>query len=409
MVRNKIKGGNMNQEATELTPQQMLEQAVGGIMRHIEEEKATGYVATDATDVPVAVGDITPDWLTKILCAKHPGAAITSLTEKDHSHGTTARGLLTMEYNEAGQAAGLPKSLFGKATPSLQERIITGLSGAARNECGFYNNVRPNLDLELPICYFANADPESHRSILLFTDHSSDGTVFTNPSVYIDREKAEGQVRLLAGLHAATRESPLLKEIPGINTALGFQELLNMMINFEQDTYDGMEIAESVSPQSLMSSRETMYAKYMKSLELNVAMPSGLAHNDVHIGNWYVTPDGRMGLTDFQCGVLGHGSGDVAYALSSGLTVEDRRAWEQDLIKIYLEELHSKGVDRDVGFDDYWLWYRQQMFHGFAFWTYTIGAKDTNDEMQPQAYCLTNIERMAAALDDLESLKSIDL
>ena len=47
--------------------------------------------------------------------------------------------------------------------------------------------------------------------------------------------------------------------------------------------------------------------------------------------------DGRMGLCDWQCVSAGHWSLDVAYALTTLLTIEDRRAWERDLLARYLE------------------------------------------------------------------------
>jgi hypothetical protein len=52
----------------------------------------------------------------------------------------------------------------------------------------------------------------------------------------------------------------------------------------------------------------------LRSIALHDGRPATLLHNDVHLGNWYRTADGRMGLCDWQAVVLGHWSRDLAYA-----------------------------------------------------------------------------------------------
>jgi hypothetical protein len=87
-------------------------------------------------------------------------------------------------------------------------------------------------------------------------------------------------------------------------------------------------------------------------------------------GNWYVTGDGRMGLYDWQCIVRGGWARDVAYALSSHLTAEQRRHWEHDLIDRYCGRLAEAGRDVPSPAAAF-LAYRQQMMHGMTFWLMT--------------------------------------
>jgi hypothetical protein len=93
---------------------------------------------------------------------------------------------------------------------------------------------------------------------------------------------------------------------------------------------------------------------------------------------------------------------DFAYAMMGALTVEDRRAWERDLLTRYLEQLAAAGGDAP-SFDQAWLDYRQQVFHGLIFWLYTIGAGKLQPEMQPLKVSEANVERMAHAVIDLDS------
>jgi hypothetical protein len=358
--------------------------------------------------VPRSVDDVTPQWLTSILCAKHPGASVLDVRVYGGSDGSTSRRALEITYNEAGNEAGLPTRLFGKATPKLTSRLICGPGGALANEVGFYKTVRPQLEIEAPVAYHAEFDPASFRSIILFKDMSTEGTTFTNPLVYIDRAKAEDMIGIMAAYHGRFWGDPRLDTWNWLQTSEGFQIAVNEMIAFEKRSYVGMDRAQRVIPQSIMRTRDTIWNQgLMKSLALNVRKPYTYLHSDVHIGNWYLTSNGKMGLCDWQCTVKGQWAGDVCYGISSALTIEDRRAWERDLVKLYLERLREAGVREPPAFDRAWLEYRQQLFHPFFNWVYTIGQGVLQPAMQPDEFSILNIQRFAAAIEDLDSLKSL--
>jgi thiamine kinase-like enzyme len=366
-------------------------------------DKEANYVATGKEDIPVSVADASAQWLTAVLCGGVPGARVERVDVVGGSDGSTSRRALKLSYNEAGRAAGLPERLFGKATPALENRLICGLSGAIFNERDFYNEIRPHLSIEAPVSHFSAADAETFRSISLFDDMTLTDTVFVDTSHYIDRAKAEDMMGLLASFHADLLESDLLARMPHLKTTLEFQQDVSAGIEFEERSNIGIDRAASVIPAHLVSKKhELWYEGLMPSLERNVSGPTTLTHSDVHIGNWYVTAQGRMGLTDWQCVARGQGIIDVSYALSSALTIEDRRAWERDLVRLYAERLRAGGVPTTE--DEAWLGYRQQMFHAFYNWVYTIGFGEMQPSMQPDDISIVNIKRMAVALDDLDSL-----
>ena len=62
--------------------------------------------------IPTQFHEITPEWLTAVLCEKHPGAVVTAVEVKLASAGTHERHRLLPTYNEAGRQAGLPGSIF---------------------------------------------------------------------------------------------------------------------------------------------------------------------------------------------------------------------------------------------------------------------------------------------------------
>jgi len=362
----------------------------------------------DARAIPPSDEAITREWLSSALCGRLGDAEVVDFTFGGSDQGTTSRRKIVVTYNEAGNKAGLSTRIFAKTTAQFTSRLTVGITGAGVNEAEFYNRVRGDLDLEAPVAFYANADGRSGRSMFLFEDMAEvQGCTFLGPSHHIDRENAEGMVELLAALHATYWNSPKLNRFSWLQTSQEFQAGLNDKISFEGRSVIGIDRAQAVIPQALLDRKEDVFPATMRSLELNVRGPQTFLHHDVHVGNWYMTKDGRMGLGDWQCTVIGNWACDIAYVLSCGLDVEDRRAWEEDLVRLYLERLGAAGVDAP-SFDDAWLAYRRQMFHGLLFWVYTIGAGSRQPNMQPDEISLVNIERMTNAVVDLDSFAAVN-
>jgi thiamine kinase-like enzyme len=158
-----------------------------------------------------------------------------------------------------------------------------------------------------------------------------------------------------------------------------------------------------VIPPGLLSREAEVFPATLVSALRHAELPESVIHSDVHLRNWYVTRDGRMGLNDWQCVCRGHWSRDLAYCLSTALRVDDRRAWERELIAYYLDRLHAAGGPR-IEFDFAWRHYREQLLGALAWWTGTLGQPRDKQDMQPPDVSLGFIERMATAVDDLDAL-----
>jgi aminoglycoside phosphotransferase (APT) family kinase protein len=155
-----------------------------------------------------------------------------------------------------------------------------------------------------------------------------------------------------------------------------------------------------------MTRRHEVWPATMRAIAVHESEPSVFLHSDVHIGNWYQTGGGRMGLCDWQCPSRGYWARDFAYAVSAALTPEDRRNWERDLLARYLERLAAAGGAR-LDFDRSFTHYRQQLTHALAMWTITLCHSPLLPSMQSEAMTLAMIERIAIAMDDLDALDSI--
>jgi len=73
---------------------------------------------------------------------------------------------------------------------------------------------------------------------------------------------------------------------------------------------------------------------------------------------------------------------------------------------LYIDRMHAAGGPA-LSFQEAWLAYRQQAFHGLVFWLYTIGAGRLQPAMQPDEVSLANLERMTSMIDDLDSFGAL--
>lgn len=378
---------------------------VGG---RIIYERAMHPLARTLDDVPCSPNAITPEWLTAALCSQTSGATVTRVVVEAVSAGTQERHRLHVEYNEAGRRAGLPAAIFTKSLPSFVTRMIAGFSGHARVEGGFYMHVRPLLEIEAPTCFYSTYDRQTFTAIHLLEDLvATKQATFCGHKTKVTRAMAEDQIDLLATLHGRFYGDATLRErfrwladYPKWFT-IGAQKMQT-----EHYTGKALDAAASLMPAKLMQRREEVWPATMKALAVHTSEPSTFLHSDVHIGNWYQTGAGRMGLCDWQCPSRGHWSRDVAYAISSALEPEDRRNWERELLARYLERLAEHRAPK-LNFDKSFTWYRQQLLHAFSMWTITLRHSPLLPSMQTEAMTLAMMERVGTAIDDLDALDSV--
>lgn len=361
----------------------------------------------DGATVPATIAQLTPAYLTSVLSAGVADARVTAFSFGEGTDGTSSRRAIDVTWNDAGAAAGLPSAVYSKTSPGFVHRVLIGVTGAAAAEALFYSQIRPTLELGAPAGYHGSFDPATSRSLVLIEDIvRTRGATFGDASTYVDRAAAESMVDEMARYHGALWEDPRLdREWSSLLDAKAWQENFNGKTGFDRGALVGARLATEQVPAELWARRKEIRGALMRSLEANVRLPRTLLHQDVHPGNWFRLPDGSMNLYDWQAIAKGNWALDVAYALSAGLTVEDRRAWERDLLERYLEQLGAAG-GRPPTSDDAWLAYRQQMFHGFIFWTYTLLVGKLQ-ELQREEHVRELIRRTGQAIVDLDSLDAV--
>lgn len=381
------------------------EELAARVTRLFEEQQRTRPLARRAGDVVPDVHAITLEWLDDVLSPVLAGARVAGFRIEDVSSGTHARHRIHLDYENVPLAADLPRTLFTKSLPDVTTRMIAGVTGHARTEGNFYRQLRPELDLEIPRAYHSAVDRESFAALHLLEDVAATrGARFCDYRTPVSREMAEQMIDLLAGVHGHFHDDPRFAD--EFRWAAAYDRwfrggIAKLRIDYYTD--QALTRAAERIPSRLLARRDAVWPAALAALAVHEGSPPTFLHSDVHIGNWYRTREGGMGLCDWQCAARGHASRDVAYVLSAALTIANRRDWERELLRRYLDRLEAAGGPRlEAG--EFFDHYRGQMLHALLMWTPTLCHSEHLPDMQTEETSLCMIERMTAAIDDLDAL-----
>jgi aminoglycoside phosphotransferase (APT) family kinase protein len=362
----------------------------------------------ERTQIPARIEDVTHEWLTAVLCGDRQDTRVTGVSFDGGSSGTSVRCRLHLQYSPRGSDAEGPATVFAKSTPTLVTRIANGITGTAPAEAGFYRELRPLLTLEAPYGYYNAADTRSFRTVHLLEDLvATRNATFCAPTTPISRSQVEQIVGELATLHGSATKLPVERDQrpEWLRTYTQWWQESSSATYIRRYHHRGQASAddEEITPARLRGRSSTLWQKFVASVDAHLHLPPTLIHGDVHLGNWYVTGDGAMGLCDWQCISVGHWSRDLAYALASTLTIEQRRCWERELIALYLQRLAEAGGDA-LDFPATWDLYRQQTLGALVMWTPTHHPPRFLPAMQPRSMTTEMLWRILTAIDDLDAI-----
>ena len=370
---------------------------------HAAEEGRRHRQVSGLDELPLSYEAVTDAWLTAALCGEHPGVRVIGHQWGPPDDGTSNRRRLNIAYDEAGSRLGLPTALFCKASHGIANRMALGLTNAAYSEVQFYTALRRLLPIEAPVGLFARYDQASCNSIVILEDLGPRIAGFCDQRTPVSRDRAEGQVALLAAVHGAGYADARI--VGRLSSLVAWPDYFADTTRFglREGAEQGFRDAAGIIPARLSARADEIWPATLASVERQRHLPHTLCHGDVHLKNWYVTRDGRMGLSDWQCTHRGHWGRDLAYAISTALSIDDRRAWEEELLRFYLDRLRAAGGP-SVNFAEAWLHYRQQLPAALAWWTVTLSPPAGLPDMQPHETAVEFVRRIATAIDDLGSL-----
>lgn len=372
------------------------------ISAHVLWDHFVRPVAQAHDDVPWSIHGLSNEWLTAVLGRGIPEAVVLSFELGSGNHGSTVRRQLYVQWNEAGKTAGLPEHLYTKSTPTVATRLLASYGALA--EKNFFEKIRSELDIEAPQLVHSAHDFTSGRSLQIFDDLvATKGATFCDYTTSISRGQADEIVDILSVFHGqfygSERFETDLKWLYAHEYFLMGFDLSGNRIGHNR----AMIKAADVIPSEVQRRREEIWPQAIANLKLHDTEPRTLLHSDVHLGNWYITGTGHMGLCDWQVICTGHWARDVAYALSTILSVEQRRNWERELLARYLENMRER-CGLSTTFDAAFRQYRQQLFSALLMWTPTLCHSPLFPEMQPLEMSRTMIHRITTAIDDLDAL-----
>ncbi|KAJ3533408.1 hypothetical protein NM208_g8002 [Fusarium decemcellulare] len=378
---------------------------ISQIIRKVyEEEQKNPPVPRKYGDIPISYEAITAEWLTATLAPDTTGTLVKTFTLGPKDDGSSNRRRIELEW-EGPDAASFPTSVFCKAAHSVGNRIM--LSGAGTySEVLFYNSIRPLVDVEAPTAYFAGYDPKSWASMIMLNDISDRVTFGSHKTILTKTQFAE-QIQTLARLHGKFYQS---KE-PFFENLIGYKEQFdNLVITIDIETVcrTGFLAAKSAIPPRVFAREAEIWPVTVKSVERNASLPQTMVHGDVHLGNWYITRDHHMGLADWQAMARGHWSRDLAYVLGSGVTPENRRLWEHEMVRLYCSEFEKAGGPK-TDESEAWSELRKQAVGAIWYWTLAVIPSDLMPEsMQSNEASLEFIGRLTTLIDDHDALDAFN-
>ncbi len=306
--------------------------------------------------IPVVrrASDLTPEWLAAVLGA---GPIDAVRTEAIGTGQMSASHRVTIDY-APGPDAG-PPSVVVKVASDDETSRATGVGlGVYEREVRFYRELAPRVRGPLPECHLAIVDPDEGWFTLVLEDvaPATQGDQIAG----CDVEDARLAVHELAKLHAPVFADPELGATPWLNQDMPLnQSVMAQLLPGFLERY-----AERIAPE-----HREVCERFVASLDGWVAdrrPPLGLVHGDYRLDNMLfgaTEAPRRFVAVDWQTVGWGPAMTDVSYFVGGSLSVDDRRAHEEALVREYHEALHAHGV-RGFDWEECWEGYRRAAFLG---------------------------------------------
>lgn len=355
---------------------------------------ASSAVSASADPAPMSVERVLdPAWLGSAI---YPGRDDIRIAAVDvvwtlSNTATKVRAKLTL----SGRCEGLESEICIKGMLGEQGKVFAA-SGVSRREVLFYRNLAGPLaaaGLSVPPILYTGIDETTSHGLLIMPDLVADGCEFLSPLTPYSREEAQSSVAQLACLHAVGAADalcrqpwvqPMLERIAE-NSLVPLERVQELLVDSRSDAFPGA-----------LRDAKRVHGNLGLLVDRFRAAPATCVHGDAHAGNLYKLADGRgIGVIDWQLIQRGHWALDLAYHLGTALSVEERRASERDLLKLYIDKVAQLGGSR-IDPEQAWTDYRAAMLYGYYLWAIT--------QRVERPIILEFVKRLGTAVVDLDSL-----
>lgn len=329
--------------------------------------------------------EITGNWLAEVL--ELDAVALEGVERIGTGQMSTS---YRVTYRDAGSA---PATVVVKLAATDPGSRGTGVSlGIYLREVEFYRELRDRIGGPLAPCHLAAYDAEEGWFTLVLGDVA--GGVQGDQIAGCTPEQARVAMKALARIHA-----PVFGDL-----ALAAAGWMNQPNPLTED------VLKALLPQFLERYGERVAPEHREVCERFVAVadgwdadrrpPLGLVHGDYRLDNILFHEDGCT-VVDWQTVSCGPVMTDVTYFLAGGLSVDDRRAHEEELVRAYYDELLALGI-KGFGWEECWDGYRRRAPLGLLMViapAMLVERTDRGDDM-----FMASLERYAQAMIDLDVL-----
>lgn len=336
--------------------------------------------------IPTSVEQLNAAWFDAAMAE-----SVTAARVVDVIHGTATKIKVELDLVEEGasrsETVWVKTGMEPHSKQISQERVYAG-------ETFFYRTFGGRFETRTPHCYFADSDDDGN-SILVLADLCKEGAVFSEPAVSGSPELIAAGLEAIARYQAETwmRRDLLDFELLRTGGAFDAADCLGWLYDpAHWEEYSKRPRFERLAPQ--LRDRELLRRAHtaLRQDWLRRA-PWALSHGDSHVGQLYRLPSGEARLLDWQCVQVANYMTDVTNMMVSGLSIDDRRRFDRELLAGYLAALKRFGVADAPSLEDSYAVLGAYTMHQVAWVMCKV-------EMQPEENCAAITERASAAALD---------
>ena len=310
---------------------------------------------------PTHPDQVVPDWLNAVLAGSDAveHGAVVSVSWMSIGTGQVGDSVRFELTHESGGTSTLAAKFAAEDETS---RGTAKMMRLYEKEVRFYAEIAPHLSARLPRSYACEVSEDGGEFILLFEDlgPARGGNQIAGCTV----EDARHGIRQAAAIHAPSWEREDIIGKDWLKTPEPIIAQLNAMYPHAQAVF-AERYADVLEPEYMELCER--FAPHFAALGEHSKPPQCLVHGDFRLDNMLFDVKGGaepIAILDWQTVVSGRAMTDVAYFLGTGIGNDLRRAHEDELLDLYLEEMAARGVA--LSRDDIWQGYRIGALSGLA-------------------------------------------
>lgn len=337
--------------------------------------------------IPTSADGLTAEYLAGLLRRHGHVVTVADVTAEPIGSGQMA-GSYRLVLDGSGDE--VPRTLVAKmAVGDASQREFA--SGAFRNEVRFYSEIVGTLDVPVPRAYGWDISESGAEFVLLLEDlapaEQGDQIAGCTP------EQVQAIAVAASGLHAPRWCDETWFDVDGFGPVTHDDRLL--LESVLEPMADALRGRLDLSDQE-----EAAVAWLVAEAGDWVERPPSrfaLTHGDLRIDNVMFAPDGRVTIVDWQTITPGHPLRDIAFLVSTSLSMDDRRRHERGIVAAYHRALSERGVV-DYSLDECWTDYLGSLMQAPLIVVFGAGAAQPTE--RGDRMFQTMLHRSAAAIAD---------